>query len=85
MSGTDYFARQSRPFEVIVGILAGVIGAALLSFGLFCVYRTIGSRPDGAAIVLTGVALGLGLFLFLVGVRLIAGRSRADGGLLSPL
>jgi len=76
--------RVSRVFEVIVGLAATVIGAALLGSAVLAAYAMFFRRPGVGVVVVLTVALALGLLLFAAGLRLVTGKHRSDGGLFSP-
>ena len=84
MDADHFAARASRAFEVIIGVAATLIGAALLVFVAFVIYGMARRPPDVTVIVLLTATLAVGLLLFVARLRLITGRHRSDGGLFSP-
>lgn len=84
MSSSPYAADQGRRFHVVVGIISAAFGFALVGFVAFGTYRIWGRTPDTTTLVVLGTIAIFGLFLSAWGVRLVANRRRADGGLLSP-
>ena len=84
MDADHFAARASRTFEVIIGVAATLIGAALLVFVAFVIYAMARRPPDVPVVVLLTATLAVGLLLLVAGVRLVTGRHRSDGGLFSP-
>ena len=84
MADADLSARTSRLFEVLLGVVAGLMGAALLVFAALGASRGFGREVETSVVVILAVALGLGLLLLVAGLRLVTGKRRSDGGLLSP-
>jgi hypothetical protein len=81
----DHFAkRASRAFEVVVGLAATLIGAALLASAALVAYATSWRPTDVGVVVLLTVTLAVGLSLLVAGIRLVTGKHRSDGGLFSP-
>ena len=81
----QYSAPAPRPLVVAVGTVVMVMGVALVALIGFGVYRML-SRGLPSVQVLVGVCLvgALGVALCVVGLRLLTGRHRRDGGLFSP-
>jgi hypothetical protein len=84
MSDADLSARTPRLFEALLGLVAGLLGAALLVFAALGASRGFGREVAISVVVILAVALGLGSLLFVAGLRLVTGKRRSDGGLLSP-
>jgi len=84
MDADHFLARASRAFEVLIGTVATLIGAALLVLAAFAIYAITRSLPDVTVVVLLTATLAFGLLLFVAGLRLVTGRHRSDGGLFSP-
>ena len=84
MDQSQYSAPVSRVLMVAVGLVATVIGVVLLgAFGLG-MYRLAGGFTPGAVIIVLLIVGALGLVLSVIGLRLITGARRRDGGLFSP-
>ena len=84
MADADLPDRTSRFFEALLGLVTGLSGAALLVFAALGASRGFGREVETSVIVILAVALGLGLLLLVAGFRLVTGKRRSDGGLLSP-
>jgi len=84
MDSSQYSAPVSRGSTVAVGLIVTVIGAALVSFFLLGIYRITGGLPSRSVIVILLIVGAVGLGLCAVGLRLITGKRRRDGGLFSP-
>ena len=81
----QYSAPISRPVAVAVGIVVTVMGLALVSLVGLGVFRTLsGGLPSSSVLIILGVVGALGVALCVVGLRLVSGRRRRDGGLFSP-
>jgi hypothetical protein len=81
---TRYSAPVSRPATAFLGLVLTIIAAALLVLGGIGVYRLFqGPAPTDVKVVL-GIVVILGVGLGSIGVRLLTGRRRRDGGLFSP-
>jgi hypothetical protein len=77
-------ARQSRAFEIVIGIAASLIGGTLLLFAAFIVVRTFRHPPRNGLVILLTATLVFATTLLPAGIRLLTGRHRRDGGLFSP-
>ena len=84
MADLDLSAPASRASQILAGLVTTILGAALLLFGVFLSWRLLGQHLDTAAVIILSLVFGLGLLLFLPGLRLLTGRRRHDGGLFSP-
>ena len=77
---------EERWLEVVVGVACGIAGLGLVGFALFMGSSLLVERDYGAEIWFFVVScLALGILFALLAYRLITGRPRRDGGLLSPL
>ena len=84
MSDDRYSAPIPKWLSVAVGFVCALIGVPLVAF---CVVGVIGllTRPSPeSAIVIVSVALTVGLFMSVMGIRLLRNKARPDGGLVSP-
>ena len=80
-----FAARASRGFEVVLGVVATLLGATLLLATTFFAYSTsMCCLPTQGVVLVFLAALALGLLLFFAGLRLVTGKHRSDGGLFSP-
>jgi len=89
-----YLEDAGRPWEVGVGIvvaalaslflwLAGIVIVGGIQRGILS--PPIFERGKGAFLIVPGILLALGLPGAWIAFRLISGRKRKDGGLMSPL
>jgi ATP-dependent Clp protease adaptor protein ClpS len=85
VESSQYSAPISRPLVVAVGTVVMVMALALVAVIGFVIYRmvTVG-LPSSQALVVLCLVGALGLALCVVGLRLLTGRRRRDGGLFSP-
>jgi hypothetical protein len=81
---SPYTARPPRYLEIGVGIASTLSGLALLAFATLVAVALWKAGKDGALTIVVAVVSLCGLLLVSAGVRLLATRRRADGGLLSP-
>jgi hypothetical protein len=84
MEPGQYSAPISRVLTVGVGLIVTVMGAALLGFFGLGAYRLGSGLPSTQVLLILFIVGALGLALCVVGLRLITGRRRRDGGLFSP-
>jgi len=84
VANLDYSARTSRSSKILAGLVATILGAAVLLFAALLTWSIHGRRLDTPMLAVLGLALALGLLLFLPGLRLLTGKRRRDGGLFSP-
>ena len=90
MEDGQYSAPVSRLLTLALGVAVTVIGAALLGlFGLgayrgIVAYRLSGGVPSSGVLVFGFIVGALGFALSAVGLRLLTGKRRRDGGLFSP-
>jgi hypothetical protein len=84
VDSSQYSAPISRVPRVALGLVVTIIGAALLGFFGLGLYRLIGGLPSTSIIVILFIVGALGLALCVLGLRLITGKRRRDGGLFSP-
>ena len=84
MADVDLSARPLRVFEALFGLVAALLGAALLVFAALGASRALGGQVQTSVLVMCAIALGLGVLLLVAGLRLLTGKRRRDGGLLSP-
>jgi hypothetical protein len=84
VANVDFSAPTSRASQILAGLVTTILGAALLLFGAFVIWRLLGHHPDKPAMIVLCIVFGLGLPLFIPGLRLLTGRRRHDGGLFSP-
>ena len=81
----NYEIPVSRKVSIVFGVLLTMIGSPFLVLGVLGSFKLV---RDGVGndtlffVMLSGV---VGLFCAWTGTRMIAGRKRKDGGLLSPL
>src|SRR5215469_10715040 len=83
MEVSRYSAPVSRPMRVIVGLVLTVMGGGLLFFLAVGLYALI-KGAEKQLIVGLCVIGALGTALCVIGIRLVTGRRRRDGGLFSP-
>ena len=79
-----YAAPTPRGLELLVGIVAMVLGAPVLLFGVLAGVSVFRGHLVTSQVVLAVAAVGVGLLLLTAGFRLLTHKSRGDGGLLSP-
>src|ERR1700733_9257664 len=79
-----YSAPASRFLSIVVGVVVTVMGVALLGFFGLGLYRLSSGLPSPQIMVFLCIVGALGLGLCVVGVRLLTGKRRRDGGLFSP-
>ena len=84
MESNQFSAPISRFLAVAVGVVVMVIGAALLGFFGVGSYRLSIGLPSSRVMVFLCIVGVLGVGLCLVGLRLLTGKHRRDGGLFSP-
>ena len=85
MDADRFAARASRVFEVVLGLVATLLGGALLLATAFLAFSTsMCCLPTQGVVLAFLVALAIGLLLFCAGLRLLTGKHRSDGGLFSP-
>jgi hypothetical protein len=84
METSQYSAPIPRGVRLVLGIVATLIGAALLSFGGLGVYRLFERPPETSVTIILCIVVAVGLALFVAGLRLVTGTRRRDGGLFSP-
>jgi hypothetical protein len=84
METGKYSAPAPRYLTLAVGLVATLIGAGLLALGGFGGYRMLYETPGTSVTIILCISLVIGLAMLSWGLRLVSGRHRRDGGLLSP-
>jgi hypothetical protein len=84
MEVSRYSVPVSRASTIVLGIIVTLLGTALLVFFGLGVYSLTRGFPSSSVIVILLIAGAVGLGLCVVGVRLVTGKRRRDGGLFSP-
>jgi uncharacterized membrane protein YuzA (DUF378 family) len=84
MENDQYSAPVSRVASVVVGMVVTAIGVALLGFFGLGLYRLTSGLPSSEVMVVLCIVGILGIGLCVVGLRLLTGKRRRDGGLFSP-
>jgi hypothetical protein len=83
MEASQYSAPVSRPMRVVVGLVLTIMGGGLLALFALLLYALL---KGGEKKIVVGLCIigTVGVSLCVVGIRLITGRRRRDGGLFSP-
>src|SRR5262249_11307647 len=84
MEISRYSAPVSRTATVVLGVALTLIAAVFLISGGIGVYSLFKSPAQTDVKVLFGVLVTLGFAFCVVGIRLLTGKRRRDGGLFSP-
>jgi hypothetical protein len=84
MADVDLSTRPSRMSEIMLGVVATLLGAALALFAALVVWRAFVQQLPTSVVIIFSIAFGLGLILFVAGLRLLTGKRRSAGGLFSP-
>jgi hypothetical protein len=84
MESGPNFAPASQFLSIVMGVVVTVMGVALLGFFGLGLYRLSSGLPSSQVMVFLCIFGALGLGLCVVGVRLLTGIRRRDGGLFSP-
>lgn len=84
MKAPQYSAPVSRVITFALGVIVTLMGAPLVAFFGFGLYRLRSGVPSSDAIVALCILGILGFGLCVVGLRLLTGKRRRDGGLFSP-
>ena len=83
MEESQYSAPVSRVWSIVLGVVVTLMSAPLLGFFGFALYRLRSGRPTSEVMIVLCIAGALGLGLCVLGLRLLAGKPRRDGGLFA--
>ncbi|MEO1019471.1 MAG: hypothetical protein AAFY56_17530 [Pseudomonadota bacterium] len=83
-SPTPFSSSVNRKISIAAGIALLIVGSPMLLLGGVAVFHIFSKGVDSFPLGFVAVLLIVGVFCVSTAIRMILGRKREDGGLLSP-